>query len=876
MSRLPGCCALWLALASGLMLTASAAQAAAETASAELTALTGIVEASLQQEPVDVEARLRASLRLLELLASRDQGRALLASKARYSACRGLLRLARRDECKPLLARLLVDLNPGVEPDLYLRVQDLDASLRFLANDLKGAGERYERALAGSLDGVSIRTRLIARANYALLLYDTGDLVAAVETYETTVGEALEAGLLTESIGVAANLIELLMLQGRTAQALTWQARMEPVRRRVDRSAYRAVFDVAVLRLQVRRGEPGPAVAPLRALTASGNPVAPVVRGRGLTGLAEAQLALGDARQAIDLARQAQTVLSAWPKDRWEASMVLARAQLALGLPDEALQTLAEQSDKPAPGNVHAADAVALRLRALIERGALDDGKALVPDLSETLAQVLARSSLESTSYYDTRLAGMRGEAALDTARQAQGVEAARLVSARALARSELLRRNLLLAALAVLAVLLLAYSHTQSQRRFESRLREQELALQASLQERMQEATRQLSAAVAQEASMREAVDRKRHLETVGRITGSVAHDFNNFLQVLLASNELFEKSSLSEAGRQALAQSKEACERSASIVRQLLAYSSRQKLTPEAVNVQGYLSEHAALFRTALGEAVRLEVIDRSAPSVLMVDPAALTSALLALLANAAEALPQGGAVCLTARLTQGELAGAVPSGVAERQFLDLELRDDGVGMSAAVLAQAPEPFFSTKDSRTGFGLGLSSARGFAHQSGGELLLDSESGAGTRVTLRVPVLSHDPELAQADAGAAGPVAGKRLLLVEDNALVAGLLAPVLEMAAVTVCHVSSAAEAIEILNAPDSPSFDCLLTDVKMPGAMDGAALAVQVQATHPHMRVLLMSGYDELQASLASVPLLQKPFSGGQLLDFLAEHG
>jgi PAS domain S-box-containing protein len=365
------------------------------------------------------------------------------------------------------------------------------------------------------------------------------------------------------------------------------------------------------------------------------------------------------------------------------------------------------------------------------------------------------------------------------------------------------------------------------------------------------------------------------QRMEAVGRLTGGVAHDFNNLLTVVIGALDIILRSDdpakRKKLGEAALA----AARRGESLTHQLLAFSRRQALRPEALDLNALIRECEPLLRRAVGEAVDFKVRLKRGGARANVDPAQFEAALLNLIVNARDALGDA-AGTKGARITVQTNACSVEAGqVAELpagDYVCVAVSDNGEGMSPEILNRVFEPFFTTKDVGKGTGLGLSQVYGFARQSGGGVHITSEPGYGAEICLYLPPLSTRKAAAPPAVAArndAPLVKGGRLLLVEDNLGVAAVALEILKSFGLEVKLAENGREALDALR---TARFDVMLTDVVMPGGMSGVDLAREAAAEWPHMRIALTSGYvgDDVDEVLGDTawPLLRKPYSSDQL--------
>jgi CheY-like chemotaxis protein len=308
----------------------------------------------------------------------------------------------------------------------------------------------------------------------------------------------------------------------------------------------------------------------------------------------------------------------------------------------------------------------------------------------------------------------------------------------------------------------------------------------------------------------------------------------------------------------------------KAADLVRQMLAFGRAQPLQPSAVAIRDFLLQSQELASKALGERVLLTAsVAPDAPPV-FVDPSQLELALLNLVFNARDAMPDGGTVTILAR----PAAAQETASLGEGRFACIEVVDDGPGMDEQTRARAFDPYFTTKPVGKGTGLGLPQVLAFARQSGGDARLDSVLGAGTRVTLYLPVaLETAPREGTSEAsGPPSPARGARLriLMVEDDVLVASVVGPALEDDGHRVAVVDTADRAFAMLR--DGGDFDVLFTDVVMPGKMSGMDLVAWCREHRPSLAAVVATGYTA-QQSVAGVQVLRKPYSMEALTQALA---
>ncbi|MFA4892155.1 PAS domain S-box protein [Brevundimonas sp.] len=381
---------------------------------------------------------------------------------------------------------------------------------------------------------------------------------------------------------------------------------------------------------------------------------------------------------------------------------------------------------------------------------------------------------------------------------------------------------------------------------------------------------------ALAEKAKAEADLMHAQRMEAVGRLTGGVAHDFNNLLTVVIGALDIMLRSPDDAAKRQKLGEAAlAAARRGEGLTHQLLAFSRRQALRPEPLDLNAQIRESEPLLRRAVGEAVEFRLKLRRGGARVSVDPSQFEAALLNLVVNARDAVGDNGRVTvetLSCEVKAGEVTDLTPG-----DYVCITVSDDGSGMSPDVIARVFEPFFTTKAVGKGTGLGLSQVYGFARQSGGAAHIVSTVGKGTEIKLYLPPLAGDaaPIVEAGPAAVQTMKAGRRLLLVEDDVSVTVVALELLESIGLEVRAVETAPQALELLN---RESFDIMLSDVVMPGGMTGIELARRCERDHPDMRIVLTSGYagDDVDAALADAPwpFLRKPYSGDQLARILGD--
>lgn len=378
---------------------------------------------------------------------------------------------------------------------------------------------------------------------------------------------------------------------------------------------------------------------------------------------------------------------------------------------------------------------------------------------------------------------------------------------------------------------------------------------------------------ALAEKELAENALMHAQKMEAVGRLTGGVAHDFNNLLTVVIGALDMVARSPDDAARRTKLLDAALAAARKGErLTHQLLAFSRKQALRPQLADLNALIREGEPLLRRAVGEAVDLNVDLAPDAPVVSVDPAHFEAALLNLIVNARDATPDGGAI--TVRTRRMTLSGGQVEGATAGDYVVAQVSDTGAGMSPEVRERVFEPFFTTKAVGKGTGLGLSQVYGFVRQSGGAVTIESAPGEGTVVSLFLPAMADAiPEAAvpAEDVWRDGerPFEGVSVLLVEDDPEVSNIARANLEQFG---CEVSHALDGQKALRRLRGRRFDLLLTDLIMPGGLNGVDLARKVVARQPDIAVLLTSGYagEAIDQALTDVswPLLSKPYDAAEM--------
>ena len=414
-----------------------------------------------------------------------------------------------------------------------------------------------------------------------------------------------------------------------------------------------------------------------------------------------------------------------------------------------------------------------------------------------------------------------------------------------------------------------------QQQREAEAQLR----ALNETLEQRVAERTAMLMQA-------EEKLRQSQKMEAVGQLTGGLAHDFNNLLAGISGALELMNRrisqGRISDVDKYMVA-AQGSAKRAAVLTQRLLAFSRRQTLEPRATNVNSLVYGMAELIQRTVGPGIQVETVGAGDAWTAFVDASQLENALLNLCINARDAMPEGGRITLQTANRWLDHDTARAYDLAEGPYLCLSVHDTGTGMPPEVIAHVFEPFFTTKPIGQGTGLGLSMIFGFAQQSGGQVHIHSSVGEGTSVSLFLPrhhgAAAHDEHtLGQPALEVAKH--GETVLLVDDESTVRMLLADVLGELGYTVIEAADSAAGLKLLRS--DVHIDVLVTDVGLPGGMNGRQMAEAGMELRPHLKTLFITGYAEnavmgygqLQAGMG---VLTKPFAvdvlGGRVRELLS---
>ena len=357
------------------------------------------------------------------------------------------------------------------------------------------------------------------------------------------------------------------------------------------------------------------------------------------------------------------------------------------------------------------------------------------------------------------------------------------------------------------------------------------------------------------------EQLAQSQKMEALGQLTGSIAHDFNNLLMIVSGHAQLLRRRLTDPKHLQAIDAVHSAANRGESLTRQLLAFSRRQPLNPVVTDLKERVEAVHEMLVGSLRGNVQLKCDIPAEVWPVEVDIAELELALVNIAVNARDAMPGGGSITLSARNVTLKKSDGVDQ--LEGDFVALAMTDTGVGIAPDVLPRIFEPFFTTKALGKGTGLGLAQVYGFSHQSGGTVVATSAVGSGTTITIYLP-RRHAALVEAVEAPPTQPIVPGQgmILVVEDNTEVADITASLVEQLGYKTLRAENATDALNRLQRGDK--IDLVLSDVVMPGGMNGIALAQEIGNHYPQIPVLLTSGYsDVVQTAQSQFAILRKPF-------------
>ena len=391
-----------------------------------------------------------------------------------------------------------------------------------------------------------------------------------------------------------------------------------------------------------------------------------------------------------------------------------------------------------------------------------------------------------------------------------------------------------------------------------------------------LQDANRKLHSQIAQRAIAEAAVQRLQRLEAIGQITSGVAHDFNNLLSVVLTNARLLSRNLHDPGDREGIELIRTAAEQATNVTAQLLAFSRKQRLEPQEVDLNSEIVGMWNLLSATLGGTIQLRTKLAADLCRALVDPAQIESIILNLVINARDAMQAGGVLTLETFNAVIDNGPAAPEGPFPGRYVCLAVNDTGVGIPDDVLRHVFEPFFTTKEPGKGSGLGLAQVFGIAKQSGGGVEIETRVGAGTSVKVFLPRadFASDGRKRESRDAELGPQTKRTatILVVDDDKAVLRTTVRMFEALGHAAVAAESGREALELI--ATGLEIDLVFADIAMP-EMSGMELAKTIHITHPALPVILATGYVDRQAlkNFDEARILQKPYTEEELMEKIA---
>ncbi|MEO0575750.1 MAG: ATP-binding protein [Pseudomonadota bacterium] len=621
-----------------------------------------------------------------------------LKSTACLSLSMALYGNAQQDEALDAINDCLPE-SAGSEPNVYLRLRSLRAGLWLLNGEPERSLNAYEALMAEDHSDVGDIALLRLRSNYAGALMENGQILGAIEEMQSVIQEGMALEHDFTVLGNANNLIVLLIEQRMYNDAAAWLERIAPV---IDRSASTSQYFVASLRIHQMQlltylGSPRESARQLRDYINTTQSISVLADGSAYEFLGEALREMGDYDAAREAGEMAVQLLSPAPLESADARLSLIRTLIAQGNFPDAQRELRIVANEPLLSPIRQEQMLGLEMEVELARSGQQDLLAKYRSLQER-RETRERTVVEQNSrYFDVKAE------AVEQAKEIQRIDASREVLALRTAASESAasesaavaeaarkQQMFTLAIVVLVAGIVVLFGFGMAQRRFDRQLRERQRELTNQLTVQVEEKTNALKAQLEEQAELERVVADKAQTEALGQLTGNVAHDFNNLLQVMSIANENLANLDKTNFQASLLEGSNRALEHAKSIIRQLLSYARRQTLAEETFSISDYLDNTITLLSAAIDARVTFTVDDQSDGAVLSVDRSQLTTAILNLLSNACDAMPDGGNLSL--RVTRGESSEI-------DECIALTVEDDGMGMSEAQLERVFEPFFTTK---------------------------------------------------------------------------------------------------------------------------------------------------------------------------------
>lgn len=712
----------------------------------------------------------------------------------------------------------------------------------------------------------------------------SGAIDKAYEYFQTALDSAVQTNNAELSAQVGINMIELALSEDNAELAEEFVQRVEPW---IEKSSEQRIRHLLALRRQDLRNKMGDSIDAAREIQRLIDKLEPnadsQLLGLHYLSLASAQVAagnFGDAIKSADLCiSRVEQIMRTWSMAR----IIRLKAVFGLGDSESALVAIDELLADTRLAIIHRIELLEFRSMVMASMSRFREALDSLTQCRKVEAQRNTQRAQEiaafiSSSYgiqqRELELAASKARESTAIAQSELNESVARQKTAET-SRAKLVRDGSAL--LAVLSVVGIAFYLRATNKRRTDRIQAQhEREMNEELTRRLSLQTAELKEQISTRQQLELAMERKFRVEALGKLTGGVAHDFNNLLTVITHSTELIrlENQQLSDESLRLLDAIICSAESGASIVNQLMAYARQQPLISKPLLVSDWQNSNRNILKQVLGKSIQYVEINNAQDAAICIDSAQLTTAVINLLANARDALQSGiGRVEFSIeRLRLDGESARVWNGVAPGEYCLFEVRDQGKGMTADELAHACEPFFTTKELGSGTGLGLSTVVGFVKQSGGEFGLQSELGTGTTAWFILPLTEPPVQFVSPSVEIRTLDRKSQLLLVEDQDAVRNVLAAGLQSLGYTVSQAASADDAIRLIESVGPPQI--LLSDVRMPGSMNGVELRSWVLSRYSNVHVVLMSGFRELDAEQDQhIVFVQKPVKLKELHRVLA---
>ncbi len=374
--------------------------------------------------------------------------------------------------------------------------------------------------------------------------------------------------------------------------------------------------------------------------------------------------------------------------------------------------------------------------------------------------------------------------------------------------------------------------------------------------------------------------LNKKQRMEAIGQLTGGIAHDFNNLLAIMMGNLELaLEKTKNDKTLNDNIENTLTAVQKGAALTQHLLFYAGQQNLNPQVMESGQAITETVEFLNRTLSENIQIVSHVSNEKLPILIDASVIGSVFLNITINSRDAMPNGGVISIKNELIESQEIETHFDNVKPGKYVKISISDSGTGMDQVTINHVFEPFYTTKDIGEGSGLGLSMVYGFIQQSNGYIEIKSKKNIGTTVFIYLPLAEDDLELAESvQSQPKFSFRNKSILLVEDDFQVAETTATTLRELDFTVLIATNAKEAIELLKDKNN-NIGLLISDIVMPGSMNGIELANHARNTYHKLTILLISGYPDVIANKAKLEqekltLLPKPFTRNQLLQAIED--